>query len=154
MTADQDRTAKVAELADALFTLMPMVATHVDDRLQKLGMTTTDWWALRSVKGPMPMKELASCMEIDPSYVTAVADRLEQMGLIERQPHPSDRRVKNLVLTTKGEEIKASIPTTLWSGPNLLAELTDPEHAQMLELVHKLVARAGGPTSAVGMECD
>lgn len=140
MASDQPDAARVAELADALFTLMPMVADHVNDRLDALGMTTTDWWALRSVEGPMPMKDLASCMEIDPSYVTLVADRLEKLGLVERQPHPSDRRVKNLVLTAKGEELKRSLPATLWAGPNLLSSLSDDEHGELIALVRKLVA--------------
>jgi DNA-binding MarR family transcriptional regulator len=103
-------------------------------------MTNTDYWALRSVEGPMPMKDLANCMEIDPSYVTLVADRLEQLGLIERQPHPTDRRVKNLVLTAKGRRVKTSIPDKLWNGPNTFSTLTDTERAELTDLLSKLVA--------------
>ncbi len=140
MANDRSRATSTAELADALFTVMPMVVDHVNDRLEELGMTNTDHWALRTIDGPMPMKDLAHCMDIDPSYVTLVADRLEDLGLIERQPHPSDRRVKNLVLTAKGKRIKKAIPGRLWDGPNTFSGLTDVDHAKLTELLGKIVA--------------
>lgn len=140
MATDPNRAAGAADLADTLYTLMPMVVDHVNDRLQELGMTNTDYWALRSVDGPMPMKELAHCMEIDPSYVTLVADRLEKLGLIERQPHPTDRRVKNLVLTAKGKRFKRNIPDKLWSGHNTFSVLSDAERSTLTDLLMKLIS--------------
>ncbi len=149
MATDRTRATETAELADALFTLMPMVADHVNDRLGQLGMTTTDWWALRSVDGPMPMKDLAQCMDVDPSAVTLVADRLEELGLVERQPHPTDRRVKNLVLTDEGQRLKATIPDMLWSGPNTFSPLTDRQRTALIELVRGLIARQPGAGESV-----
>jgi DNA-binding MarR family transcriptional regulator len=140
MATDRIRADATAELADVLFNFMPMVVKHVNERLEELGMTNTDYWALRSIESPMPMKELAHCMEFDPSYVTIVADRLETLGLVERQPHPIDRRVKNLVLTAKGDRLKMTIPDTLWSGTNTFSGLTDAEHTQLSELLAKLAA--------------
>ncbi|MGI9599478.1 MAG: MarR family winged helix-turn-helix transcriptional regulator [Acidimicrobiales bacterium] len=140
MVTDRTRATEAAELADALYSVMPMVVDHVDDRLEELGMTNTDYWALRSVEGPMPMKDLAHCMSIDPSYVTLVADRLEELGLIERQPHPTDRRVKNLVLTAKGKRFKKAIPGKLWDGPNTFSTLTSSERAKLTGLLAKIVA--------------
>lgn len=130
--------ANPAEIVDGLFTLMPMVATHLNSRLAEVDLTSTDLWALRSIDGPMPMKELALCMDFDPSYVTVVADRLEARGLIERQPHPTDRRVKNLVLTTKGAEMKAAAPDLIWSGDTMFGALSDAERDLLLDLVTKL----------------
>jgi DNA-binding MarR family transcriptional regulator len=97
-----------------------------------------DWSALGSIDGPMPMKDLASCMDYDPSYVTVVADRLESRGLIERQPHPTDRRVKNLVVTEKGAELKATALDRIWSGDNIFRSLSAAERRDLLALVTKL----------------
>lgn len=143
MASGDIEAPQAAELADTLFTLMPMVVEHVNERLADLGMTNTDYWALKSVDGPMPMKELAHCMDIDPSYVTLVADRLEALGLIERQPHPTDRRVKHLVLTAKGKRLKKTIPETLWSGPTTFSSLTDAERTTLTSLLTKLVDENG-----------
>jgi len=140
MAIDRTLASEAADLADALYTVMPMVVDHVNYLLEDIGMTNTDYWALRSVEGPMPMKDLAHCMNIDPSYVTLVADRLEELGLIERQAHPTDRRVKNLVLTSRGEDFKKTIPVKLWEGPNLFSTLSARERSTLTDLLTKLAA--------------
>lgn len=139
MATDRTEATQTAELVDTLFNLMPMVVEHVNDRLEEFGMTNTDYWALRSVDGPMPMKDLAHCMDIDPSYATSVADRLENLGLIERQPHPTDRRVKNLVLTAKGRRFRQTIPDKIWNGPNTFSGLASDDRAKLVEILSKVV---------------
>jgi DNA-binding MarR family transcriptional regulator len=42
---------------------------------------------------------LAEILEVEPITLTRLVDRLEQMGLVERQPHPTDRRIRLLRLT-------------------------------------------------------
>ncbi|MEM7326954.1 MAG: MarR family transcriptional regulator [Actinomycetota bacterium] len=137
MATERTIATGAAGLADILFTVMPMVAKHVNSRLEAFGMTTNDYYALRSVEGPTPMKELAVCLDIDPSYVTVVADRLEELGLIERQPHPSDRRVKNLVLTAKGRRFKKTVQDKLWSGDHLFSSLTEDECDTLIDALRK-----------------
>lgn len=140
MANDHPRQTDTANIVDLLFTIMPMVADHVADGLEDLGMTTNDYWALRSIDGPMPMKELATCMNVDASYVTLVADRLETLGLVERQPHPVDRRVKNLVLTAKGRTLQRTIPEQLWTGPNLFSSMTERDRVRFVEILTQLAA--------------
>lgn len=140
MPTKRNQATSASALVDALFTLMPNVVSHINERLADLDITNTELWAIRTIEGPMPMKELAHCMDFDPSYVTVVADRLESRGLVERTPHPTDRRVKNLVLTAKGEQLKASAPELVWSGENIFDALTAAERHQLLDLVTKLTA--------------
>ena len=54
VTHDDVEASSIADLVDTLFTVMPRVADHITKRLESLGMTSTDYWALRSVDGPMP----------------------------------------------------------------------------------------------------
>ena len=150
VASEETEATGTAELVDVLFALMPRVPDHINDRLKARGMSTTDYWALRSVEGPMPMKDLATCMDVDPSYVTIVADRLEKLGLIERQAHPDDRRVKNLVLTAKGRRAKKSLPEQLWSGPNLFSSLTNDDRQRLIELLEGVVAHGEAPTAPSG----
>ncbi len=42
---------------------------------------------------------IAEAIGAPPSRMVAIVDELEQRGLIERRPHPSDRRVHALYLT-------------------------------------------------------
>lgn len=55
--------------------------------------------------GPTPMRRLAEQMNCEASNLTGLVDRLENRGLVERLPDPSDRRVRVLALTPQGEEL-------------------------------------------------
>src|SRR5215204_2554704 len=54
----------------------------------------------------MPMRHLAGALHCDTSNVTGIVDRLEDRGLVERRTDPLDRRVKRLVLTEQGAELR------------------------------------------------
>jgi DNA-binding MarR family transcriptional regulator len=41
------------------------------------------------------------------SRMVAIVDELEQRGLVERRPHPSDRRIRALYLTAEGRRLLA-----------------------------------------------
>jgi DNA-binding MarR family transcriptional regulator len=81
--------------------------------------------ALRRIaRTPMTMKELARNLGIDAPYATLVVDDLEEQGLVERGPHPTDRRVRLVTTTARGnhlakraEEILGKPPAGLTSLP-------------------------------------
>jgi DNA-binding MarR family transcriptional regulator len=45
--------------------------------------------------------------------MTAVVDRLERRGWVERKPHPKDRRVALLELTDSGRQVTAEMAETV-----------------------------------------
>ena len=45
-------------------------------------------------------------MGVDPSTMVQLIDELEAAGLAKRQPHPSDRRAREVVLTAKGRRLR------------------------------------------------
>jgi DNA-binding MarR family transcriptional regulator len=57
---------------------------------------------LRSSDRAVPLSTLARQVAFSSGGFTKVADRLEQAGLIERQPSACDRRVTNAALTPAG----------------------------------------------------
>jgi DNA-binding MarR family transcriptional regulator len=86
-----------------------------------LGLTFGRAKALRRIaRHPTTMGELATMLGIDAPYATLVVDELERQGLVERQPHPTDRRAKLVATTPEGsaaarraEEILARLPVGL-----------------------------------------
>ncbi|WP_240120983.1 MULTISPECIES: MarR family winged helix-turn-helix transcriptional regulator [unclassified Streptomyces] len=56
-------------------------------------------------RGAASMSALAATLTCDASNMTGIVDRLEKRGLVRRAPSPSDRRVKNVVLTADGERV-------------------------------------------------
>jgi DNA-binding MarR family transcriptional regulator len=47
-------------------------------------------------------RDLATLLEHTTGSITAMVDRLERMGHVERRPHPTDRRSQTLHLTDTG----------------------------------------------------
>src|SRR5829696_10368395 len=85
---------------------------------QEMGLAPMQLHALRLIEPgvEVPMSSLAGKLFCDNSNVTGIVDRLEARGLIARRPAEHDRRVKLLVLTEEGEEIRA-IATEQMSQP-------------------------------------
>jgi len=95
--------------------------------------------------GAMTMRAIAGQLQYDASNLTGVVDRLEEMGAVRRQPHPSDRRAKGVVLTTEGQRMRRSFWDRLTSNTGPLGRLNDRELVSMRRLLDTALHR---PASA------
>src|SRR5215211_7841794 len=75
--------------------------------------------------------------DLDASNATWIVDRLEERGLAERRTIPTDRRVKLVVLTAKGDRTRNEMIRTLFEPPPELLELDLAD----LEALRDAVAR-------------
>jgi DNA-binding MarR family transcriptional regulator len=57
----------------------------------------------------VPQSALAKCQHLAPATVTKMLQRMEQAGLIERRPDPTDQRITRVYLTQPGRDIQDSI---------------------------------------------
>jgi DNA-binding MarR family transcriptional regulator len=88
---------------------------------------------------PRPMHELAAMLACDNSNVTGIIDRLEARGLVARQPYDQDRRVKHVVLTPLGTEVREQLLAQVGRPPAGLERLSRDEQAQLLGLLRRVV---------------
>jgi DNA-binding MarR family transcriptional regulator len=51
---------------------------------------------------PLPLNQLGKVLQIHQTSITSLVDRLEKQGLIERVPHPTDRRSTLARITPAG----------------------------------------------------
>jgi DNA-binding MarR family transcriptional regulator len=86
---------------------------------------------------------LAETLDCDRSNVTGIVGRLEARGLVERRMDPSDRRVKNLVLTETGRRQRRRLLDRLAEPPAGICAL--PREEQML--LQAILRRAFAPKS-------
>jgi DNA-binding MarR family transcriptional regulator len=56
--------------------------------------------------GATTVADLARAEGMKPQSMGAVVAALEESGLVERRPHPTDGRQMNIVLTAKGEALR------------------------------------------------
>lgn len=94
-----------AELTRQLLEVSAMTSGRVAGLLDRLGLTPSLAAALEAVNPhgpPIPLTELSQVLGCDRSNVTLISERLESLGLAERNPHPTDRRARVLCLTDAG----------------------------------------------------
>jgi DNA-binding MarR family transcriptional regulator len=74
-----------------------------------------------------PMRALADTWRCDASTVTWIVDRLESRGLVRRQLHPTDRRIKAVTLSAEGERLRAQLMDRLLEPPAAMRELSESD---------------------------
>lgn len=93
--------------------------------------------ALRHTPG-IDQAGLAQAIAKDRATLGAVADRLEQKGLVKRVINPEDKRARVLTLTEQGEAVITSILPIVRSFQNdILPGLTAQEYDQFIALAAK-----------------
>lgn len=136
-----------AQIEECVIELGVRVVGLVEKMAGQLSIPPVFIKALHTLDTPMAMKELGKRMHCDPSFVTSVADMLEKRGLARREPHPADRRIKNLILTGEGCELRQRLEAELTARMPWNRGLNDDERAQLLALIRKMLsadAPAGG----------
>jgi MarR family transcriptional regulator, organic hydroperoxide resistance regulator len=88
---------------------------------------------------PIAMRELADGLHCDPSNITGIVDRLEARGLVERGAAAGDRRIKTLLLTGRGVELRGRLLDKLSAPPPAIAALTADEQRQLRDLLRRVV---------------
>jgi DNA-binding MarR family transcriptional regulator len=99
--------------------------------------------ALRRAGPPYRMNPTAlfNSVILSSGAMTNRLDRLEAIGLIERQPDPTDRRVRLVALTDRGRElVDVAVVSHLENEQRLLAALDAGEREQLAGLLRKLLA--------------
>jgi MarR family transcriptional regulator, organic hydroperoxide resistance regulator len=98
--------------------------------------------------GGSPMGELAGYLGCDSSNVTGITDRLEERGLVRREAAETDRRVKLLVLTAKGEKLRAKLTERLAEPPPFIAELSEDDQVTLRDILRRALDAEPAATPA------
>jgi DNA-binding MarR family transcriptional regulator len=82
---------------------------------------------------PTAMRDLAASLRCDNSYVTTIVDNLEEAGVARREAHPTDRRIKVIVLTDGGRQLADRVAQMLRTPPAAFDVLTAAETTQLFD---------------------
>lgn len=74
----------------------------------ELSLTESAVLARLGREGPATTAELARAENMRPQSMSAAVATLEERGLVERKPHPSDGRQVNIALTDRGAAVRSS----------------------------------------------
>jgi len=127
----------------AMFGLLTRSAPTRTKSLAQRGLTPNDSRALFSLDAQTgrSMRSLADEWKCDPSYATWIVDRLEQLGLAQRQVVSHDRRIKLVMLTRKGQKTRTELMQEFHQPPPEFSQL---ERAD-LEALGRVLAKLSPP---------
>jgi DNA-binding MarR family transcriptional regulator len=74
-----------------------------------ISLTESAVMARLAREGPATTADLARAEGMKPQSMGTTIATLEEMGMVERKPHPSDGRQVNIQLTTKGAAVRESL---------------------------------------------
>jgi DNA-binding MarR family transcriptional regulator len=137
------------DFIDALAGLFARLLAEGEQLAKEFGVPAFFIKALHLIDGPLAMKELGKRMHCDPSFVTGIADMLEKRGLAVRESDPADRRVKRLVLTDAGQQLKHQMEQEMLARTPWRQALTREERGTLLGLIHKMAP----PISVTSAPC-
>jgi DNA-binding MarR family transcriptional regulator len=88
---------------------------------------------------PLPMSTLAQELVCDASNVTGIVDKLESRGLITRQGAEGDRRIKMLVVTEKGRQLRDQLWARTMEPPRAVTDLPEDTRRRLAEALRAVV---------------
>ncbi|MEU9015736.1 MarR family transcriptional regulator [Streptomyces sp. NPDC048479] len=95
--------------------LSDTVAARLEQDLAEYGVTVSQWDVLISIyrQDAVTAQDVAALMDINPSAVSRLVDRLEAKKLLARKPDPRSRRRLLLVLTDEGAALIPQLSATV-----------------------------------------
>ena len=128
------------ELANQLRPILLSLTRELRREIHSLGVTGGQVTLLVAIKyAPgIGVRELAAQERMSPAAISKAIGKLEQMGLVGREPH-ADRRRIGLKLTDKGHQVLRSVRSrrTIWLAERL-KELSPDELARVEAAIEPL----------------
>jgi DNA-binding MarR family transcriptional regulator len=131
----------------SLMRVQQVVLGRLDGLLRPLGLTFARYEALVlltfSSRGSLPLGKMGERLQVHPTSVTSIVDRLEAAGLVVRKPHPEDGRAVLAEITPAGQALVEEATEALVGADFGLGALDDAGLRALSELLRPVRKGAG-----------
>jgi DNA-binding MarR family transcriptional regulator len=131
----------------SLMRVQQLVLSNLDAILKPHGLTFARYEALVllvfSARGSLPMGKMGERLQVHPTSITSIINRLEAAELVVRRPHPEDRRAVLAEVTDSGRRIVEAATVDLVAADFGLGVLTDRQLHSMSSLLRPIRKAAG-----------
>lgn len=139
--------ARTMAAVTSVMRVQQILLSAVDGALRPHGLTFARYEALVlltfSRVGRLPMRVMGERLQLHPTSVTNIVDRLQADGLVRRIPHPTDRRATLVEITQAGSTLQEDATKSVTEIDFGLSGLSPEQESQLTELLAK-VRRAAG----------
>ena len=144
--SSETRDALAKRVWRAMFEVLIRSAPVRTKSLARRGLTPNDSRALFSLdsRTGRSMRSLADEWECDPSNATWIVDRLEELGLARRQVVLHDKRVKLVILTSKGQKTRTALLDEFHQPPVEFERLERADLDTLGRVLTKMTASSTG----------
>ena len=131
----------------SLMRVQQLVLRRLDELLKPHGLTFARYEALVlltfSRAGALPLGKMGSRLQVHPTSITSIVDRLESSGMVNRRRHPDDKRAVLAEITEAGRVAVEAATADLLGAEFGLGVLT-AEQLHGLSAMLKPVREAAG----------
>ena len=131
----------------SLMRVQQLVINRLDEILKPHGLTFARYEALVlltfSRAGALPLGKMGQRLQVHPTSVTSIVDRLERAGLVVRRRHPDDGRTVLAEITDAGRALVETATADLVEADFGLGALSEDD-LQRLSAMLTPVRRAAG----------
>ncbi|RYG75529.1 MarR family transcriptional regulator [bacterium] len=112
-----------------------------EERIAELGLKSKHYGTLILLKdGPLTQVEIGRSLWVDRTTMVGLVDDLMRLGLVDRAPHPEDRRAHAVTLTSQGQEVLEEATKAVdATEADCFAPLTSDEREQLRALLLKIL---------------
>ena len=145
----QDRWGESSSMraVTSLMRAHQLVLAEVDAIVKPYGLTFARYEALVllvfSRKGSLPLSKIGERLQVHPTSVTNIVDRLEKSGLVTRRPNPNDGRGVLAEITEQGRRVVEKATADLMGAEFGLAALSTEQHDSLFDTLRDLRLAAG-----------
>jgi DNA-binding MarR family transcriptional regulator len=131
----------------SLMRVQQLVLGQLDDILRPHGLSFARYEALVlltfSRAGALPLGKMGERLQVHPTSVTSIVNRLEAAGLVVRQQHPEDGRAVLARITDDGRALVERATQDLVDARFAIADLDAEQLAALSALLRPVRQQAG-----------
>lgn len=140
-------SSEAMEAVTNIMRVQQILQHAVDAQLRPHGLTFARFEALVLLtfarRASLPMRVMGERLQLHPTSVTNIVDRLQADGLVERRPHPTDGRTTLVAITDAGRQRRQQATTALMDMDFGLVGLDAGDVKQLTRLLTEIRRGAG-----------
>lgn len=124
-----------------------LIKQHLDMSLAKYEITTSQWAIMKilSEQEELTQVEIARLLHSDKATCGTVLEKLRKQNLIEKNPHPNDKRAYCITLTKRAKDMIEDISLEAQKSNHLIERNFDKDEIkQMKQFLSIIIHDLGG----------
>ena len=131
----------------SLMRVQQLVIGRLDAILKPHGLTFARYEALVllvfSSRGELPLGKMGERLQVHPTSITSIVQRLENAGHVTRRPHPDDGRAVLCAITDRGRAVVEAATAELVAADFALEALSEEDLRRLSQLLRPVREQAG-----------